>query len=486
MKPTGILERILVRTRERVQEQKRNRPLDRAAAAAPTPTGRRGFLAALSRPDHPNVIAEFKRRSPSRGIIREDVEPARVAQGYEIGGAAALSVLTEEQFFGGSLEDLKECRQATLLPTLRKDFVVDAYQVWESLMAGADAILLIVGALEDGPLQDLYSTAAEAGLECLVEVHDRHEMERALRLSPRIIGVNTRDLRTMTVDLQRAFELVPDIPDHTVAVAESGIRGAADVRRLREVGYDAFLIGEHLMLGRDPADTLEDLIRDSSTLRWRGRASRRLPRVAVKVCGITSEDDARMVAQAGVDAVGLVFWPNSPRAVDVETARRIARALPPFVLRVGVFVDATPETLRRTAEEVGLDVLQLHGDEPPEALRGLPRRVVKAIRVGEGFRAEDALRYEGVAAGILLDTKAPNGRPGGTGLSFDWSQARLLRERTSFLALAGGLDPDNVRIALTAVRPDAVDVSRGVESSPGRKDPQKVRAFVEAVRATER
>jgi indole-3-glycerol phosphate synthase/phosphoribosylanthranilate isomerase len=486
MKATGILERILARTRERVQEQKRARPLDRAAAAAPTPTGRRPFLAAVSRPDYPNVIAEFKRRSPSRGIIREDVEPARMAQAYEIGGAAALSVLTEEQFFGGSLEDLKECRQATLLPTLRKDFVIDPYQVWESLMTGADAILLIVAALEDGLLRDLYGTAQEAGLECVVEVHDQRDLERALRLQPRIIGVNSRDLTTMTVDLQRAFELVPDIPDHTVAVAESGIHGPAEVRRLREVGYDAFLIGEHLMLGRDPADTLEDLIRESSTLRWAGRASRRLSRVAVKVCGITSVDDGLMVARAGADAVGFVFWPGSPRALDIESARHIARALPPFVLRVGVFVDASPETLRRTAEEVGLDVLQLHGNEAPEALRGLPRRVLKAVRVGEGFRVEDALRYEGIASGILLDTSVPGGLPGGTGLPFDWSHARALREKAAFLAVAGGLTPENVRVALTAIRPDAVDVSSGVESSPGRKDPQKVQAFVEAVRATER
>jgi phosphoribosylanthranilate isomerase len=172
--------------------------------------------------------------------------------------------------------------------------------------------------------------------------------------------------------------------------------------------------------------------------------------------------------------------------VDVETARRIARALPPFVLRVGVFVDAPPETLRRTAEEVGLDVLQLHGDEPPESLSGLPRRVLKAVRVGEGFQAEDALRYEGIASGILLDTRVPGGAPGGTGFPFDWTRTREVREKASFLALAGGLSPENVRMALTAVRPDAVDVSSAVESSPGRKDPHKVRAFVEAVRATER
>jgi phosphoribosylanthranilate isomerase len=149
---------------------------------------------------------------------------------------------------------------------------------------------------------------------------------------------------------------------------------------------------------------------------------------------------------------------------------------------VGVFVDAAPEALARTADEVGLDVLQLHGQEAPEEIARLPRRVLKAVNVGEGFRPEDALRYEGYAAGVLLDSKS-SGVPGGSGHTFDWSRARQVRERASFLALAGGLTAENVHLALSALRPDAVDVSSGVESSPGRKDAGKMRAFVEAVRA---
>jgi indole-3-glycerol phosphate synthase len=194
-----------------------------------------------------NVIAEFKRRSPSRGVIRDDLEAVQVAQAYEIGGAVALSVLTEEHFFGGSLDDLKEARAATLLPTLRKDFIVDPYQVWEALAVGADAILLIVAALSDIELRKLTATAREANLDVLVEVHDRDELLRAVDLGATIIGVNNRNLRTMAVDLQTAINLAPLIPDHVVAVAESGIGGSEDIRRLRDVGYDAFLIGEHLM-----------------------------------------------------------------------------------------------------------------------------------------------------------------------------------------------------------------------------------------------
>lgn len=210
-------------------------------------------------------------------------------------------------------------------------------------------------------------------------------------------------------------------------------------------------------------------------------------RVFVKVCGITSAADGALAVDAGADAVGFVFWPLSSRRVDADKAAAISRALPPFVLRVGVFVDAAQEEMARVADQVGLDLLQLHGDEPPEALTGLTRRAIKAVRVGKGFKAAEALRYE-KAAGLLVDTRLPGETmmPGGTGVPFDWTLVRGVREQTSFLMLAGGLSPDNVAEALTAVRPDAVDVSSGVESLPGRKDPEKVRAFVRAVRAWER
>jgi indole-3-glycerol phosphate synthase/phosphoribosylanthranilate isomerase len=479
----GVLERILARTRERVFEQRRVFPLERMQRSAPTPTGRRPFLPAIARPGQINVIAEFKRRSPSRGVIREDLHPMQVAQAYEVGGAAALSVLTEEQFFGGSLEDLKDARAATLLPALRKDFVIDPYQVWEAWYAGADAVLLIVAALNDEELKTLHQTAQEAGLDTLVEVHDRVELERALTAGARAIGVNNRDLRTMEVRLENALELARFIPAGIVAVAESGIRGPGDIRRLREAGYDAYLIGETLMTGADPQATLETLIRDSSTPRWAGRAARKGAKVAVKICGITTVEDGVAAARAGADAIGFVFVPGSPRCVTIETARAISRALPPFVLRVGVFADLPPAEVERVAAEVALDVVQLHGDETPEQVAGLKRRAIKAVPVDEAFTAADALRFEGQASGILLDTRAtPGGITGGTGRTFDWSRAREVRERASFLVLAGGLTPENVGVALTAVRPDAVDVSSGVESSPGRKDADKVRAFIHAVR----
>ncbi len=207
-----------------------------------------------------------------------------------------------------------------------------------------------------------------------------------------------------------------------------------------------------------------------------------MSRLFVKVCGITSPEDGLLAAEAGADAIGLVFWPGSPRAVTVDMARRIAEAVPPFVVRVGVFVDASRDEMARAADQAGLDLLQLHGKEPPEACVGLPRRALKAVRVGVGFHPDDALRYEGRAAGILLDTGG-GAAPGGTGRAFDWSLARGVRERARFIVLAGGLGPQNVRAAIEAVRPDGVDASSGVESAPGKKDPARVKAFVEAARA---
>ena len=212
-----------------------------------------------------------------------------------------------------------------------------------------------------------------------------------------------------------------------------------------------------------------------------------MTRLFVKICGITSPEDGVAAVEAGADAIGLVFWPESPRAVTPEGARAIGEALPPFVVRVGVFVDATRDEMTRVADAAGLDMLQLHGDEPPEAFAGLPRRALKAVRVGDGFAPEDALRYAGKAAGVLVDTRLPGGTPlpGGTGVPFDWTLVKGLAEQVRFLVLAGGLAPENVAAAIRAVRPHGVDVSSGVESAPGRKDPKRVKALLDAVRTTE-
>ncbi len=259
----SVLDTILARTRERVEQERRRRPLEDLRAVARDAPPVRPFATALSRPGRVNVIAEHKRRSPSRGAIREDLEPADVARRYEQAGAAALSFLTDEPFFGGRLSHLVEARAATGLPVLRKDFVVDRWQVWEARAAGADAGLLIVAALTDGELGGLLATAAEAGLEALVEVHDAPELARARAAGAQVVGVNNRDLKTLAVSLQTSLALAPAIPEQVVAVAESGLRRGNDLRALRAAGFDAFLVGEHLMSAPDPGAALRGLIREA-------------------------------------------------------------------------------------------------------------------------------------------------------------------------------------------------------------------------------
>ncbi len=260
----GVLDAILARTRERVTSEKERRPLDASHPAVLHAPTARPFAAALGRTGRVNVIAEHKRRSPSRGSIREDLQPPAVARAYEAAGAAALSVLTDEAFFGGRLEHLQEARAATALPALRKDFVLDPWQVWEARAAGADAVLLIVAALADSDLARLLAVAQEAGVDALVEVHDRAELDHALAAGSRVVGVNSRDLRTLAVSLDTALGLAPAIPDDVVAVAESGIRTGADVRRLRDAGFHAFLVGEHLMASPDPGEALARLLEEAA------------------------------------------------------------------------------------------------------------------------------------------------------------------------------------------------------------------------------
>jgi indole-3-glycerol phosphate synthase len=230
-----------------------------ARAAARQPRGA-AFAAALQRPDAVNVIAECKRRSPSRGVLRAAYDPVAIARSYQDAGAAALSVLTEPMFFDGSLEHLAAVRAAVDIPLLRKDFVIDRYQVAEAVAAGADAILLIVAALDDAALAGLMVEAADRGLAALVEVHTEEELNRALRAGARLVGVNNRNLKTLQVDVDLSERLAARLPADVVAVSESGLRTPADLSRFSALGYRAFLIGERFMAAPDPGRALSAML----------------------------------------------------------------------------------------------------------------------------------------------------------------------------------------------------------------------------------
>ena len=222
----------------------------------------RDFPAALTGPGV-RIIAELKKASPSRGVIRPEFAPASLATSLEQAGAAALSVLTEEDFFSGSLADLKEASRITKVPILRKDFILDPWQIWETRAAGADSFLLIAAVLEDKIFRELLALGRSLNMEPLVEVHSREELDRVLSADAKIIGVNNRDLQDFSVHLKTSLELVHAIPDDCIAVSESGLRTHEDLARLRDAGFDAFLIGEHLMQQNDPAQALGHLLRPS-------------------------------------------------------------------------------------------------------------------------------------------------------------------------------------------------------------------------------
>jgi indole-3-glycerol phosphate synthase len=254
------LDDIVDATREAVATRKRRLPQSELEGQVELGREGRPFAEALWRPGT-SLIAEHKRRSPSAGTIREGSSVAEIVSAYERGGAAALSILTEEAHFGGSLDDLREARASCDLPILRKDFTIDPYQLYEAKTAGADAVLLVVGSLDDDQLWDLWSLANAIDLDAIVEIHDEEELERALEIDCDVIGINNRDLESFTVDIQRTFDLLADVPAGMVVVSESGIHDRDQIDELEGVGIDAVLIGEVLMRAPDPEAAVRELTR---------------------------------------------------------------------------------------------------------------------------------------------------------------------------------------------------------------------------------
>lgn len=456
-----VLDRILSSKRESVRERKAAQPLDIFSASL-RPSRRR--LREAFRPGRTAFILECKKASPSRGLIRPDYDPVALAGEYAP-VADAISVLADGPFFQGSLEDVRRVRESTRLPVLSKDFVVDPYQVFEARLHGADAVLLMLSVLDDAQARVCLEAARGLGMDGLVEVHTREELTRALDMGADLVGINNRDFTTLETDLSVTEDLAPLVPSRVTLVCESGIRSRADVERLRPL-VDGFLVGTSLVESASP-----------------GLAARELVCGRVKICGLTSPEDAGAAWRAGALYGGLVFHGASPRNVTLERARAIRSAAP---LRwVGVFVDAPVQEILTAVSCLSLDVVQLHGDEDVEHVarlrEGLPSGVEiwKAHRVGE---ERPALPETG-ADRILLDAFS-EGCAGGTGTRFDWSLLQGMEGRER-VVLAGGLDPAHARRA-AALGTWALDLSSGVESAPGHKDVSLLREFFEALRGGSR
>ena len=481
-----FLSEIIAVKRQRVAEAKERWPLQPDLIRTCLKPNRadgfpHSFIKALGR-NQINLIAEFKRRSPSKGKISPNASPVAIARTYELAGAAAISVLTEEDHFGGSIGHLRRIREISRLPILRKDFIIDEYQVYQSVREGADALLLIVAALDDETLTRLRTIAEdEFGMDALIEVHTREELDRAVACGAHVIGVNNRDLRTFEVSVETSYRLAQAAPSDAILVSESGLT-PPEVRRLRDAGYRGFLVGEALMRASDPAQAVREFI---------GEPEGVSPSVLVKICGITNLEDARAAVAAGADMLGFNFYRRSPRFIKPDAARKIIAALRSetqllnsSVKMIGVFVNQTLMDVALTAGNLDLDGIQLHGDEKVNYCRFFKRGeyplMIKVVRPHAPLDWAALSRYPVDA--FMFDSYDPTLR-GGTGRTADWRLAREAARQLPKLFLAGGLSPENVADAIAAVRPYAVDACSALELSPGKKDHARMREFVAAVRA---
>ena len=391
------------------------------------------------------IIAELKRASLSAGNIRPNLQPVALARGYEAAGASAISVLTEQHFFHGSLQDLIDVRAAVSLPILQKDFIFDTSQIAQAKIAGANFVLLIARFLTKKELSELLRFTERIGMNAIVEITSREDLLK-LEYPVRYIGVNSRDLETLEVDTHKFETLRPFLPD-AFLIAESGIRDLDTLQKVIGLGYNGALIGEHLLRSEDPAAELSRFIAASS-----GQHPK------VKICGITSERDAMMAIHSGAAGLGFIFA-ESPRRVSPQALKSFRDRIPESVLCVGVFRGQTDQDIIDATKDFRLDVAQIYDNVRPRVRTWQ----AKVVNCASDFRLENYF------APVLWDLKAEE-----SSLPELWKEAG----KRNVFALAGGLHPENVAAAVELCKPDWVDVARGVEHSPGIKDESKVRAFM--------
>ncbi|MCP4119289.1 MAG: bifunctional indole-3-glycerol-phosphate synthase TrpC/phosphoribosylanthranilate isomerase TrpF [Desulfobacteraceae bacterium] len=437
---------------------------------------RANFRQALeaSSPSRAGIIAEIKKASPSKGPIRPDLDPFEMARAYTEAGAAAISVLTESNYFLGTMEDLGAARRASDRPILRKDFIFSEIQIYESRAAGADSLLLITTLLDPGELRDYICLARELCMEPLVEINSEWEFETALRADAAIIGINNRNLATLETDLNVAQRLAPFFTGQQIPVAASGISERKDIQAGIDAGIVNFLVGESIVRAPDTRAFIHDLLGEPAEAPRTNDNSAPL----VKICGLTDPHEARECVELGADAIGLVFYEKSPRNISIDQARRITGRLPESTLSVGVFVNADHDYIMERITACDLKAVQLHGRESPELVTRLTRsgvRVIKALFAERQPGFDTAGAYAD-AWGFLVE-HGGGSLPGGNALPWEWDRAGEMEEARR-LILAGGLDPDNVQQAVAKTKPFMVDVSSGVERSFGKKDLARVAQFI--------
>ena len=479
-----ILDTIVEATKIRVAQEKQvesPEAVKAAALALPSDTGF-PFEAALRQQDF-NFICEVKKASPSKGIIAEHFPYLDIAKEYEVAGAAAISVLTEPDFFKGDKKYLQEIASTVKIPVLRKDFIIDEYQIYQAKVWGASAILLICACLDVPTLTKFRELADSLGLSSLVEAHDEKEVQMAIDCGARIIGVNNRNLKDFTVDVQNSVRLRNLVQDDVIFVSESGLETPEDIQVLRDNNIGVALMGETFMRSPNKVEKLAYLYGPTYYT----------PKV--KMCGISKVEIIPAVVEAKPDYMGLVFAP-SKRQVTVDQAKILVEELHrgyakkygsdtehdknDTIKTVGVFVNETVDNLVTIANEANLDAVQLHGDEDEAFIQSLKERtnveVWKAVQIQS---VADVEKWNDSSANMLLFDAYHKDERGGTGEVFDWSSLDAF-ERP--FMLAGGIDSTNVARAIRTVRPYGIDISSGIETN-GVKDDEKITAFTKIVKS---
>ena len=479
-----ILDRIVEATKIRVAQEKQVETPEAVKAAALALSSDTGFPfeAALRQQDF-NFICEVKKASPSKGIIAEHFPYLDIAKEYEVAGAAAISVLTEPDFFKGDKKYLQEIASTVKIPVLRKDFIIDEYQIYQAKVWGASAILLICACLDVPTLTKFRELADSLGLSSLVEAHDENEVQMAIDCGARIIGVNNRNLKDFTVDVQNSVRLRNLVQDDVIFVSESGLETPEDIQVLRDNNIGVALMGETFMRSPNKVEKLAYLYGPTYYT----------PKV--KLCGISKVETIPAVLEARPDYMGLVFAP-SKRQVTVDLAKILVEELHrgyakkygsdtehdknDTIKTVGVFVNETVDNLVTIANETNLDAVQLHGDEDEAFIQSLKERtnveVWKAVQIRS---AADVEEWIDSSADMLLFDAYHKDERGGTGEVFDWSSLDAF-ERP--FMLAGGIDSTNVARAIRTVRPYGIDISSGIETN-GVKDDEKITAFTKIVKS---
>jgi indole-3-glycerol phosphate synthase/phosphoribosylanthranilate isomerase len=459
---SNILEQIVENRRVEIEHLKKELPL--ASFIDDLTPSKKDMYQALTRTaekPYAGFILECKKASPSKGLIRADFNVAEIAGIYD-NYAAAISVLTEHKYFQGDFSYLKTVSDLVKCPVLNKDFFFDTYQVYLARHYGADAILLMLSVLNDEEYNELAAVAQSLNLAILTEVSNEEECERAISLNAKLIGINNRNLRDLSTDISRTFDLAPTLPDDRIVISESGIYNNAQVRELAPA-VDGFLVGSSVMAEDDIDLACRQLIFGHN-----------------KVCGLTSPEHASFAINAGAEFGGLIFAEKSPRCIDKAQAKAIISDNPSLKY-VGVFVNHSQDTVLEFVHELQLSAVQLHGQESQEYIDSLKEKLSQHCQIFKALPVEDKVP----AIPSNVDHIVLDGKNAGSGQAFNWQALADSEQDLSRCFLAGGLQRDNITQACGQLNNHelfGLDINSGVESSPGIKCREKLNEVFAQIR----